>query len=631
MNEQEKRDQHGDYDADSIQVLEGLEAVRKRPGMYIGSTGPTGLHHCVYELVDNSIDEAMAGFCKSVHVILHADGSCSVSDDGRGIPTEMHPKHNVPAAEVALTKLHAGGKFQKGSYQVSGGLHGVGVSVVNALSTSLIATIKRHNKIHSMKFENGGQLVQPLAVVGDTDERGTEVRFMPDHSIFEAVDFSYEVLQNRLRELAFLNKGITITLKDEREGKERTAEFYFEGGIVSYVEWINKGKKPLHDPIYLEKGKDSVEMEVCLQYTDTYSNSIFSFVNNINTVEGGTHLSGFRTALTRTINSYAKERNLLAKDVNSLNGEDMLEGLTAVVSVRVPEPQFEGQTKAKLGNSNVKGLVDTMVSETLNTYFLERPAQAKLIVQKIVQAALAREAARKARDMTRRKSALDSASLPGKLADCQEKDPAKCEIFCVEGDSAGGCFFGETKVALVDGRDLSFIDLVKEQREGKEHFCYTIQDDGHIGVERVLHPRITKKDAEVIKVTLDNDEEIICTPDHKFMLRDSSYKEAKDLLMTDSLMPLRRQVSRKGKRITIEGYEMLFDNEANRWIFTHIVSDMYNLSNGVYSVDEGNNRHHIDFNKCNNNPTNIRRMTREDHMQLHREHVSKYSTNRKSN
>ncbi|MDD9953808.1 MAG: DNA topoisomerase (ATP-hydrolyzing) subunit B [Candidatus Woesearchaeota archaeon] len=426
------------YGAHSIQVLEGLEAVRKRPGMYIGSTGSTGLHHCVYEIVDNSIDEAMAGHCSKITVIIHRDGSCSVEDDGRGIPVSEHPKFKISAAEVALTKLHAGGKFQKDSYQVSGGLHGVGVSVVNGLSVKLEATIKRDGKVHIIEFENGGKVKTPLTIQGETEEQGTYVRFWPDDSIFETIEFSYEVLQNRLRELAFLNKGITIRLIDEREGKEKDAEFFFEGGIISYVQWLNKGKKELHAPIYLEKAKDGVEMEVCVQYSDTYTSSIFSFVNNINTIEGGTHLAGFKTALTRTINNYAKAQNLLAKDVNSLLGDDMLEGLTAVISVRVPEPQFEGQTKAKLGNSNVKGLVDGMMSETLSTYFAEHPAEAKHIVHKIVQAALAREAARKARDLTRRKSALDSASLPGKLADCQEKDPAKCEIFVVEGDSAGG-------------------------------------------------------------------------------------------------------------------------------------------------------------------------------------------------
>lgn len=426
------------YGASSIQVLDGLQAVRKRPGMYIGSTGPRGLHHLVYEIVDNSIDEAMAGFCTKIVVTLHNDGSCQVDDNGRGIPTDTHPQFGISAAEVALTKLHAGGKFDHGSYKVSGGLHGVGVSVVNALSTKMEVTIKRDAKVHFLGFHRG-EAEGHLKVTGETTERGTTVRFWPDAEIFtETVEFSFETLQARLRELAFLNKGVTIILVDEREGKQQKVDLYFEGGIISYVEWLNKGKKPLHPPIYFKKDKDGVEMEICMQYTDGYAENIFSFVNNINTIEGGTHLSGYKTALTRAVNKYAQEKKLFAKDVTSLQGDDTTEGLTAIVSVKVPDPQFEGQTKAKLGNSNVKGLVDTMTSDALGTYIAENPAVAKLVVEKMIQAALAREAAAKAREMTRRKSALDSASLPGKLADCQERDPAKCEIFIVEGDSAGG-------------------------------------------------------------------------------------------------------------------------------------------------------------------------------------------------
>ena len=426
------------YDASNIQVLEGLQAVRKRPGMYIGSTGPRGLHHLVYEIGDNSIDEAMAGHCTRVLITLHSDGSCSVEDNGRGIPTDIHPQFGISAAEVALSKLHAGGKFDKNSYKVSGGLHGVGVSVVNALSTKMEATIKRDGKVHVIEFKRG-DLVDHLKVVGETTEHGTTVRFWPDAEIFtETVEFSFDTLQQRLRELAFLNKGITIIIVDEREGKQQRSELFFEGGIISYVEWLNKSKKTLHPPIYFARAKEGVEMEACLQWTDTYTENIFSFVNNINTIEGGTHLSGFRSALTRGVNKYAAEKKLFAKDLTSLQGDDTTEGITAIVSVRVPEPQFEGQTKAKLGNSNVKGLVDTMTSEALGTYFAENPAVSKYIVEKMIQAALAREAATKAREMTRRKSALDSASLPGKLADCQERDPVKCEIFIVEGDSAGG-------------------------------------------------------------------------------------------------------------------------------------------------------------------------------------------------
>jgi DNA gyrase subunit B len=426
------------YGASSIQVLEGLQAVRKRPGMYIGSTGPRGLHHLVYEIVDNSIDEAMAGFCTRIIVRLEKDGSCTVEDNGRGIPTDIHPQFGISAAEVALTKLHAGGKFDKGSYKVSGGLHGVGVSVVNALSTHMEVQIKREGKVHELKFVKGTAQGH-LAIIGETQDRGTTVQFWPDADIFtETTEFHFDTLQARLRELAFLNKGITIVMQDEREGKEQKVELFFEGGIISYVEWLNKGKKSLHPPIYVKKEKEGVEMEICLQYTDAYAENIFSFVNNINTIEGGTHLSGFRTALTRVVNNYAKEKKLFAKDLTSLQGDDTTEGLTAIVSVKVPEPQFEGQTKAKLGNSNVKGLVDGMTNDALTTYFAENPLVSRNIVEKMVQAALAREAAQKARELTRRKSALDSASLPGKLADCQERDPAKCEIFIVEGDSAGG-------------------------------------------------------------------------------------------------------------------------------------------------------------------------------------------------
>jgi DNA gyrase subunit B len=607
----------GSYGASSIQVLEGLQAVRKRPGMYIGSTGPRGLHHLVYEIVDNSIDEAMAGHCTRITVQLHADGSCEVEDNGRGIPTDIHPQFGISAAEVALTKLHAGGKFDHGSYKVSGGLHGVGVSVVNALSTKMEVVIKRDGKAHFLGFLLGAAQGH-LEVTGETQERGTTVRFWPDPEIFtETTEFHFDTLQARLRELAFLNKGITIIIIDERAGKQQRTELFFEGGIISYVEWLTKGKKVLHVPIYVHKEKDGVDMEICLQYTDAYAENIFSFVNNINTVEGGTHLSGFRSALTRTMNKVAVEKKLFAKDLTSLQGDDTTEGLTAIISVKVPEPQFEGQTKAKLGNSNVKGLVDTMMSDALVTFFGENPAVAKTIVEKMIQAALAREAATKARELTRRKSALDSASLPGKLADCQERDPAKCEIFIVEGDSAGGCFSGDTLVALADGRNLSFKDLVAEHAQGKEHFCYTVRDDGRIGIGRVLHPRVTKRDAQVIDVILDSGERITCTPDHKFLLRDGTYCEARFLETGTSLMPLRRQLSVKGGRITIDGYEMVFDVATHRWVFTHLLADEYNIRSGIYS-SIAPHRHHKDFDKRNNNPTNIARMTREDHLALHR-------------
>ncbi len=435
------------YGAEKITVLSGLDAVRKRPGMYIGSTGPRGLHHLVYEVVDNSIDEAMAGFCKNITVVLEADGSVSVEDDGRGIPVDVHPKFGIPALEVVMTKLHAGGKFDKNAYKVSGGLHGVGVSVVNALSTALEVFVKRGGKKYFMRFERG-KTVESLKVVGSASDTGTIVRFWPDPEIFtETVVFDFSVLANRLRELAFLNKGVRIVLRDDRPGKSRSETFYYEGGIISFVEYLNQGRKPLHEPVYLNKSKDNIELEVALQYTDAFSEQVFSFVNNINTHEGGTHLTGFKTALTRCFNQYAEKHNLL-KNGAKLSSDDVREGLTAIISVRVPEPQFEGQTKTRLGNSEVKGVVDSLVTAGLSAFLEENPREAKLIIEKSLLAAQAREAARKARELTRRKSVLESSSLPGKLADCSNKDPSKSELFLVEGDSAGG--------SAKQGRDKEF-------------------------------------------------------------------------------------------------------------------------------------------------------------------------------
>ena len=436
------------YDASSITILEGLQAVRERPGMYIGDTNAGGLHHLVYEVVDNSIDEALAGFCTSVTVTLHKDGSVSIEDDGRGIPIEKHEKESekqgrdVTALEVVMTILHAGGKFDKGSYKVSGGLHGVGVSCVNALSKKLVATVFKNGFIHEMCFERG-RPVSPLKKTGETTQKGTKITFWPDDTIFTVIHFDYDTLVKRLRELAFLNKGITIIFQDERDSGKSLARFNYEGGLSSFVAYLNEGKVPLFDkPIYLHDTKEgidgSIEVEVSLQWNGTYTETIFTYVNNIATHQGGTHLTGFSTALTRVLNTYMKNSNLVKNDKISISGEDMREGLTAVISVKVPNPQFEGQTKQKLGNSEVAGIVQTVVGEGLTTFIGENPAIAKLIAGKAIIAAQAREAAKKARDLTLRKSALDSARLPGKLADCQERDPELCEIYIVEGDSAGG-------------------------------------------------------------------------------------------------------------------------------------------------------------------------------------------------
>jgi DNA gyrase subunit B len=434
------------YTAEQIKILDGLAAVRKRPAMYIGNIGVEGLHHLVQELVDNSIDEALSGYCHRIEVIIHIDNSVTVRDDGRGIPVDIHEKENRPAVEVVMTKLHSGGKFDNRSYKISGGLHGVGLSVVNALSEFIDLEIRRDGKVYHQIYERG-EATTKLQVTGKTKHTGTQIRFKPDSQIFETLSFSFDILSQRLRELAFLNKGLFISIEDERS--EKRHDFFYKGGIISFIEYMNKNKNCIHSkPIYIQGVKNGIDAEIAFQYNDGYSENLFSFANNINTHEGGTHLVGFKTALTRTINQYATNANLMKGVKENLTGEDIREGLAGVISVKIPEPQFEGQTKTKLGNSEVKGLVEALVNEKLGSYFEENPSVTRKIISKVIDAARAREAARKARELSRRKGALETDSLPGKLADCQERDPSLSEIFIVEGDSAGG--------SAKQGRDRTF-------------------------------------------------------------------------------------------------------------------------------------------------------------------------------
>jgi len=436
------------YGAEQIQVLEGLEAVRKRPGMYIGSTSVRGLHHLVYEIVDNGVDEALAGYCKEINVIIEPGNIISVEDNGRGIPVEIHPKTKISTAETVYTVLHAGGKFGGDSgYKVSGGLHGVGASVVNALSNWTEVRIKRDGNLYQMKFEKG-KTVQKLEKIGEAEGTGTKVRFLADDTIFETVEYEYEVLEKRFREIAFLTKGLKITIEDKREETPKKAEFCFEGGLISFVEFLNKNKEKLHkSPIYIEKNGE-VPVEIAIQYTSSYSENIYTFVNNINTIEGGTHLEGFKRSLTKVFNDYARSHNILKEKDPNLQGEDIREGITAVVSVKVKEPQFEGQTKTKLGNSEVTGVVQSMVNESLSSFLEENPNVAKSVLEKCISASRAREAARKARELARKKNSLETSTLPGKLADCSSKNPDECEVYIVEGDSAGG--------SAKQGRDRKF-------------------------------------------------------------------------------------------------------------------------------------------------------------------------------
>ena len=628
-----------DYNAQSIQVLEGLEPVRKRPGMYIGSTDSKGYRHMLLEIIDNSLDEAIAGFAKNIWISLLADGRAIVTDDGRGIPIDINPKYKVSALELAMTKLHAGAKFDGRAYQASGGLHGVGASVVNALSSMMRVEVRRDKKTYFQEYKVGVPL-WPVAEVNPKNRSvmensivelspspipatGTSTIFLPDKKVFNDLTWEYDNTEQLLRERAYLIAGVKISLYDQKT--DNTKVFYFEGGIRSLVSHINRNKKTISSTIYLNRQFEKCQIETAIQYNDSFTENIHSFVNTINTVDGGTHVTGFRMALTRSVNDYASKIGAIKSENDNLTGDDTKEGLSAVIFVKMPADniQFESQTKTKLNNQEVQGYCAQLVKEGLDTYFEENPPEARAIIEKIMLAARARLAARAAKDAVIRKGALEGMTLPGKLADCQEKDPSLSEIYIVEGDSAGGCFSGDTKVALTDGRNLSFKELVSEEKEGKRNYCYTVKNDNSIGISLIINPRVTKRNANTIKIILDNNEEIVCTPDHQFMLRNGSYKKAIDLSSKDSLMPLKKKLSKIENRITIKGYEMILNPATHKWQFTHLLADNFNLGNSVYSTKDGDHRHHRDFNKLNNNPNNIIRISKEDHLKLHSEIVEK--------
>ncbi len=616
---QPKSPKTASYTAKDIYVLEGLEPVRKRPGMYIGTTDTAGLHHLIWEVVDNSIDEAMAGYAKNIRVELLPNHRVAVIDDGRGIPVEVHAQTKKSTLETVMTTLHAGGKFGGESYKVSGGLHGVGVSVVCALSQWMKVEICRDGALYEQEYKRGKPQYK-VRKAGKCGITGTKVAFEPDPEVFKTIEFDPKRILDHLRQQSFLTKDVKIEFIDSRKEIPTYHGFYFDGGLLSFLTYLNSGEKFLQEvPFYVHKSQQNVEVEVAFIYNNEIETEELSFANNIYTPDGGMHLTGFRSALTRYLNDYARDNDYLKKAEDNLTGDDVREGLIAIVAVKLREPQFEGQTKARLGSPEARTAVESVVGEALKNFLEKESADARRLIEKCLLVAKARKAAKAAKDTILRKGALEGLTLPGKLADCSSRNPAESELFIVEGDSAGGCFSGEVKVALVDGRNLSFKQLVKESEKGIRNHCYTINKNRSIEIGEIINPRITKRDAEVIKVILDNEEEIICTPDHEFMLADGSFKKSRKLTPEDSLMPLYKQYSRIGRRITINGYEMVFDPSQRRWIFTHLLSDQQNLKQSSYSEKDGPHRHHKDFNKLNNNPENIIRLTKEEQSFIHRQ------------
>jgi len=599
-----------EYTADTIRLLEGVEHVRTRPAMYIGDTGPNGLHHLLFEVVDNSIDEVLAGHATEIWVTLNPDKTVTVRDNGRGIPADTNKQTGLSGVELAMTKLNAGGKFGGGGYKVSGGLHGVGLSCVNFLSAWCEAVIEQRGKKYKLRCVQGVPKPKGLKEIGPSDSHGTTITWLADTEIFGDYTYKPEIFESRIRNTCYLNREVTIHFHDKLTGAEPVT-YHYQRGIAELVDHLNENKNDTKNEfgptIYFLKKREDVQVEIALQYNKSYSETVLSFANNVHTKEGGTHLSGFRTALTRVINQYARKSGALKEKDTNLSGDDVREGLTAVISVRLFKPQFEGQTKAKLGNSEVEGIVNSIMGEGLTQFLEENPAVGKKIIDKALTAQRARDAARKAADLIKRQSSLENSNLPGKLADCTERDPKKCELFLVEGDSAGGCFLYSTLLKLANGDYKTIQELAEDWDKGITHFGYATNENGDVRIVPLIEPRLTKRQAALVEVELDNGERIRCTPDHPFRLRDGSYRPAADLAAGESLMPLKVRQTERGEPIG-RGYEMVWMNGQQKWVHTHHLADLYNLHAGIYASQSGNVRHHKNFNKRDNDPRNIERI-----------------------
>lgn len=624
----------GGYGKGSIQVLEGRDAVRLRPGMYIGGTSKAGLHHILYEIIDNSVDEFMNGHGSCIEVTLHEDGkTLTVNDDGRGIPVDIEESTGKSSLEVVFTKLHAGGKFDQSSYKGSGGLHGVGSSVTNFLSETLVARVRRDEKIYEISFDQGIPL-GPVEEVGTYSKfsshhsSGTEVTFKADGEVFPETTYDPEVIAERLEIKTYVNPGLKVVFIDQVN--DETHEYQHDEGITEYLQELVKRSKsePIHTlPISVKgtsKKGDTVRYEMVFQWTDDTSDDIHSFVNSIPTKDGGTHEAGYREGLAKAVRSYLDTSDSVPKRLD-IRSEDIREGMKAIVNIFIEgELQFQSQNKVRLNNPEIKPALTNAVKMQVEQFLFNNTETAEKIAKRIVAAAKARQAARTAKKkITSKARSAKKITLPGKLSDCSSDDPSECEIFLVEGDSAGGCWSSSTRVSLADGRHLNFLELIEEQEQGIQNYCYTIKDDGTIGIEKILNVRKTKSNAKIVSVRLDNGSDLRCTPCHPFMLRDGTYKRADELTPTDSLMPLRLRKSSHEEGDWMKGYEMAFDPEKSAWVYVHHIADRYNRDQGFYSETLCGHRHHIDFNKLNNNPTNITRMPAQDHLQLHWDNLDK--------